>query len=551
MRKYLLTGAVVLCGALAGFALQPLISGDNVFENIKKFDRVLNTALKNYVTDVDADKMTEAAIKGMLEELDPHSTYISAEEMKAVNEDFSGSFDGIGVEFDIVNDTLTVVSPIADGPSEKVGIQGGDKIIKVDGQNAIGISRSDVPKKLKGPKGTVVVLDVKRSGSKDLIHFSITRDKIPLNSVTSKYILDGTDIGIVAVNRFMATTNQELNEALEELQKQGMKKLVLDLRYNPGGYLDQAFRMADEFLGNGDTIVYTIGKRPEFNESYVARGGNKWEDLPIIVLINAGSASASEIVSGAIQDQDRGLVIGETSFGKGLVQRQYPLGDGSAFRLTISKYYTPSGRCIQRKYQDKDDYRHLVGRLDLEDGNYIQDAMKKIKEQTKKFNEKAKSDKEKINIDSLPLFKTKMGRTVFGAGGITPDVIIKSDTITKLSIDIRGKNLFYQFVEEYLNTDGKALKEKYHDNFIGFVRNFNVDDKMLQDLRKLAESKEIKWNDEHAKADKDFFQTSIKSTIARSIWDRNKSSQVFSLMDKQLMDALKYFPDAVKLVKKK
>lgn len=551
MRKYLSTGAVVLCGMLAGFALQPLISGDNVFDNIRKFDRVLNTAMKNYVTDVDPDKMTEAAIRGMLNELDPHSVYITAEEMKAVNEDFSGSFEGIGVEFDIVNDTLTVVAPINGGPSEAVGVQSGDKIIKIDNQNAVGISRNDVPKKLKGAKGTTVVLDIKRNNNKDLLNFSIVRDKIPINSVVSKYIIEGTDIGFIAVNRFMATTNDELTQAMEELQKQGMKKLLLDLRYNPGGYLEQAYRMADEFLGQGDTIVYTIGRKPEFNESYVAKGGDKWENIPIIVMVNAGSASASEIVSGAIQDQDRGLVVGETSFGKGLVQRAYNLGDGSSFRLTISKYFTPSGRCIQRKYEDKNDYRHLVGRLDLEDGVYINDALTKIKDQVHKFNDKAKNDKEKIQIDSLPLYKTKRGRTVFGAGGITPDVIIKQDTLTKLGVELRSKDLFYQYVEDYLNKNGKEVKEKYQNNFLSFLKNFEINNAMLSDFKKLAISKGITWDEELAKTDKDFFQISIKATIARSIWDRNKSNQVFSYMDKQVSEAIKYFPDAMKLAKNK
>ncbi len=550
MRKYLISGIVLICGVVAGFSLQPVISSDNIFENTKKFDRVLNTANRNYLEDIDAKKLTEAAIRAMLNELDPHSVYITAEDMKGVNEDFSGSFEGIGVEFDIVNDTLTVATPIAGGPSDEVGIQSRDKIVKIDGIDAIGISRDSVPKKLRGPKGTVVKLDIKRSGVKDILHFSITRDKIPLNSVVSKYVIEDTDIGVIGINRFMATTNDELNQALEELQAQGMKKLILDLRINPGGYLDQAFRMADEFLGHGDTIVYTIGKRPEFNEAYIAKDGDKWEDIPLIVLIDAGSASASEIVSGAIQDRDRGLVLGVTSFGKGLVQRQYPLGDGSSFRLTISKYYTPSGRCIQRKYEDKDDYRHLVGRLDLENGNYIDNALKKIKDQVHKFNEKEKNEKEKINIDSLPIYKTRIGREVFGAGGITPDVIVKYDTITPLYREIRNKNAYYLYVEDYLNSHPE-FKSKYQNNFKDFSKKFIVDDKILNEFKQFATKKEIKWNDEDAKKDKLFIQNAIKSTFARSIWDRNKASQISSQVDVQIVEAIKYFPEAIRISKTK
>jgi carboxyl-terminal processing protease len=551
MKKYFATGGTVILGIVIGLMIQPLISGDNVFEQVKKFDRVLNTAIKNYVNEVDTQKLTEAAIRGMLNELDPHSVYISAEEMKGVNEDFQGSFEGIGVEFDIINDTLTVVSPIPGGPSESVGIQAGDKIVKIDGQNAVAIQRSDVPKKLKGPKGTTVVLDIKRDMNKDLMSFSIVRDKIPLNSVEAQFMIDGTDIGVVSVNRFASTTYQELMDALANLEKQGMKKLLLDLRGNPGGYLNQAEMIADEFLSQGDTVVYTIGRKPEFNEVYTARSGDRWEKLPIIVMVNAGSASASEIVSGAIQDRDRGLIVGETSFGKGLVQRQYPLNDGSAFRLTISKYYTPSGRCIQRDYSDKDEYRHLAGRLDLKEGSYINDAIAKIKEQVLVFNEKAKKESEKIKFDSLPLFRTRMGRTVFGGGGITPDVIIKSDTITKLGVDVRSKRMFFEYVENFLQKHGKEFRAKYENNFTDYLRKFKIDDKMMEEFKELAEKKGVKWDAELAKADMEFFQISIKATLARTIWDRNKSMQVFSYMDKQMLEATKLFPEALKISKLK
>ncbi|MDD3125053.1 MAG: S41 family peptidase [Candidatus Kapabacteria bacterium] len=550
MRKYLITGGTVLIGIVLGLLFQPLISGDNVYDQVKKFDRILNMAMRNYVDEVDTQKLTEAAIRGMLEELDPHSVYLTAEEMKGVNEDFQGSFEGVGIEFAILEDTLTVVSPISGGPSEALGIQSGDKIVKVDGENVVGIKQSDVPKKLRGEKGTTVVLEIKRNGVKDLMKFSVVRDKIPLNSVESSFVIDGTDIGVISINRFMATTHNEMLTALSELKTQGMKKLILDLRYNPGGYLDQAYKIADEFLGNNDTIVYTIGRKPEFNDAFIATNGNTWENIPVIVLVNEGSASASEIVSGAIQDQDRGLIIGETSFGKGLVQRQYPLGDGSAFRLTISRYYTPSGRCIQRSYADKSDYRNLSGRLELEEGSYIDHSLNKLKQQVEKFNEKAKNEKDKIKFDSLPLYKTRSGRTVFGAGGITPDVIIKADTITMLSREIRMKRIFFTYTDAFLS-ENKDFKAKYENNFKAFLHDFKITDAMMKDFRKMTEKEGIKWDADQAKKDRDFLEISIKATMARTLWDRNKSMQIFSGLDRQMMDATKYFPDAIKISKKK
>jgi carboxyl-terminal processing protease len=530
-----------------GYFGVPLISSDNIYKQLDKINNVLNTATKNYVEEVDTQKLVEAAIKGMLSELDPHSVYISADDMKKVEEDFKGSFDGIGVEFDILNDTLTIVAPIPDGPSEKLGIQAGDKIIKIDGESAIGIDRNNVPKKLKGPKGTTVELDIKRYGMADLIHYAIVRDKIPLNTVDASFIVEGTDVGVVVVNRFASTTHDELILAMNKLKVAGMKNLVLDLRGNPGGFLNQAFMMVDEFVSKGDTVVFTKGRKSYMDEVYISNAMSEFKDIPLIVLVNAGSASASEIVSGAVQDLDRGLVVGETSYGKGLVQRQYEVGDGSAFRLTISKYYTPSGRCIQRPYKNKDDYRHLIGRLELEEGNYLDHAIARIKEQAEKFNAKETKKEFKINIDSLPIYYTKSGRPVFGGGGITPDFIIKSDTINRMSVDIRRKNLFFEYTDNFLREKGKKIKEKYENDFIGFYKKFEVNDEMLKDFRKLVETKEIKWNDTLYLADKDYYQTAIKADLARAIFGRNQYLQVFYSIDKQMNKAIELFPEAKKV----
>jgi len=550
MRRAITIFVAVVFGVVAGMYFSPLISTDNIFQQIKKIDKVLNIAAKNYLEPVDTQKLTEAAIKGLLSELDVHSVYISAEEMKRVNEDFQGSFEGIGVEFDIINDTIVIVSPIPGGPSEALGIRSGDKIVKIDGESAIGLSRTDVPKKLKGPKGTVVEVDIKREGVKELLHFRIVRDKIPLNTVEAAFMVDGTDIGVIVVNRFAATTHDELVQALEKLTQMGMKKLVLDLRGNPGGYLNQAFLMAEEFIRAGDTIVYTKGRLPEFDEVYISSGASVYANLPLIVLINSGSASASEIVSGAIQDLDRGLIVGETSFGKGLVQRQYDLGDGSAFRLTIAKYYTPSGRCIQRPYKDKDKYRHLVGRLELEEGSYIYDAYNKIISQVKRMNDTIKNAKDRINIDSLPIYYTRSKRVVFGGGGITPDYIIKSDTITRMTATIRSQNLFFEFIDKSLKKEVEKIRNQYKD-FKDFKANYVISEQILNQFRKFVEEKKIEVKDSDWNTDKEYIGIYLKAQLARSVWTREQFLEILFTVDNQFKKALELFPEAIKIAKLK
>jgi carboxyl-terminal processing protease len=419
-RKYLIPLFLMLLsiGVLVGMKVNTAASGDDVFDNVKKFNEALTLVQKNYVDDVSTDKLTEAAIKGMLAELDPHSTYISADQLKRINEDFQGSFEGIGVEFDIVNDTITIITPISGGPSEALGILAGDKIVKIDGVNAVGMTREDVPKKLRGAKGTKVTVSISRGGSPNLIDFEITRDKIPLYSVDASFMIDN-EIGYVRVTRFSATTYDEFSKAMGELRNKGMKKVVLDLRNNPGGYLDQSFKMASMFIESGKKIVFTKSRIPAYNDEYISEGGD-YTKTPLVVLVNDGSASASEIVSGAIQDWDRGIIVGENTFGKGLVQRQYDLSDGSAMRVTTSRYYTPSGRLIQKPYEGGE-YKKML--LNIEDGDNL-------------FHDKDTKD------TTRPEFKTMGGRTVFGGGGVTPDFVVRLDTLTEYSVQLRRVNLF-------------------------------------------------------------------------------------------------------------
>ncbi|MCX7834382.1 MAG: S41 family peptidase [Ignavibacteria bacterium] len=503
---YLIAFLVLAIGILIGMKIQGAISDDKVGEQVKKYAEVLKLVSQYYVDTVDSQKLTEVAINALLQELDPHSVYINPEQLKRVNEDFQGSFEGIGIEFDIINDTLTVISPISGGPSDKLGILAGDKIVKIDGISAIKISREDVPKKLRGKKGTKVTVTIIRAGVSEPLEFTIVRDKIPLYSVDASFIYED-DIGYIKVSRFSATTYTEFSEALSKLRSKGMKKLILDLRGNPGGFLEQAFKMASEFIPAGRKIVYTKGRLEMFNEVYNSSGG-KYTNIPLIVLVNEGSASASEIVSGAIQDWDRGLIVGETTFGKGLVQRQFDIFDGSAVRITTSKYYTPSGRLIQKPY---------------EHGKY------KTEEENKNLNDTTK-----------PQFKTAGGRIVYGGGGITPDYIVKLDTLTEYTVSLRRLNLIYEFTENYMKSMRKSIETTYKD-YNSFRKNFVVTDAMLKDLITFAEGRNVKFNEEQFERDKKYIIMFIKFQIARDIWGNEGAYAVYVSDDEQFLKALELF----------
>lgn len=529
------TAAAIMVGIGLGIAVQPVVSGDNIYDHVRKFSEVLNMASRNYVDEVDTQKLTEAAIRGMLDELDPHSVYITAKDMVKVEEDFKGSFEGIGVEFDIVSDTITIVSPIVGGPSDALGISAGDKIVRINDSTAIGLTREIVPKKLRGPKGTVVKVHIRRSGEKELLVFEIQRDKIPLNSVDAYFMIDGTDIGYVTANRFSATTYDEIMKATRELRGKGMKKLLLDLRNNPGGYLDQAFRIADEMIPDGQKLVYTKGRRPEFDEDFMSTPGGHLEDVPLVVLINGGSASASEIVSGAVQDLDRGLVVGETSFGKGLVQRQYPLGDGSAYRLTISKYYTPSGRLIQRPYDDKAKYYGGEGRIEGDEGeNITHDA-----------------DSKDTTAKDRPAYKTLSGRTVYGGGGIMPDYIVKSDTIAMLSRKLRSKNLFWATADEIMRTKGKDIRASYQQDMTTFLRSFKITDADIDRLKALAKEKDVEWVDADFTKDEEYIRAVVKAYVGRILFNNAGFTAVMLSLDNQAKKAMTLFAEAAKVAKRR
>jgi carboxyl-terminal processing protease len=517
---------ILTVGIVLGIQIEKIFSDDTLRDGVRKLNDVLSYTQRYYIEEVDTPKLVEAAIKGITDELDPHSFYISAKDFTAVEESFRGDFEGIGIEFQIVNDTLTVVSPITGGPSEALGILPGDRIVKIDGEDCVGITNDQVRDKLRGKAGSKVNVSISRTGVQNLIDYEITRDKIPLYSVDVSLMLKDKT-GYVSVSRFSETTLDELREALTNLNKQGMTQLILDLRGNPGGYLSQAVEMADLFIDGEKKIVYTEGRRKDANEEYFASKATPFENVPLIVLINHGSASASEIVSGAIQDWDRGLIIGETSFGKGLVQRQFTLPDNSAIRLTISKYFTPSGRSIQRDYKDKKKYEEYYANMEdtsLSEVNNIEHI--------------AEQD------TSKPIFKTNKGRTVYGGGGITPDYILKTERITNYTSDLLRKNIFYQFILNYVEKNGKALSSNYGTDLSKFVNEFQLSEAELDKFISFASSKEVTYIEEDYKTDKHYIATRLKAQLARNFWKNDGWYSVMLITDNQIEKALGLFDEA-------
>jgi carboxyl-terminal processing protease len=520
---------IVAVSLLAGAVLNHVFSGDNLLDQVRKITDVLSVTEKYYVEDVDTQKLTEAAINGILGQLDPHSVYIPASQMQRVTEEFQGSFEGIGIEYQVLNDTLLVVSPIAGGPSEGLGIQAGDKIVKIDDSSAIGITQEGVQKKLRGPKGSKVRVTIVRSGIGSLLNFDIIRDTVPIYTVDASFMVDD-QTGYITVTRFGAKTHDEFLEAMNRLRGAGMKKLVLDLRGNAGGYLEQAFKMVDELMPQGRKIVYTKGRRPEANDEYVSSGAGRFVDVTLVILVNNGSASASEIVAGAVQDWDRGLIVGETTFGKGLVQRQFDLKDGSAFRLTTARYYTPSGRLIQRPYgADKLKYQ--------------MEAFERTETEGENITHSAEKD------STRPVFKTMGGRIVYGGGGITPDYIVKSDRLNEYTVQLRSKLVFLQFADKYLDQHGAEIKARYGKDPQAFVHEFEVTPAMLDDLLALAKDKQIEFKKDLYEKDLRFIKAFAKAYIARSLWGNEGSSRVMLTEDVQFRKAESLFPEAEKISK--
>jgi carboxyl-terminal processing protease len=489
---------------------------ESVLDKIRTFQSILRLVRTNYVDEVDTSELIDGAITGLLRELDPHSDYIDPERFRAMNERNRGEYHGIGISFAIRDGYLTVIAPIEGSPSDQLGIRAGDRIVKIEGVSAIGITESEVFEKLRGPKGSSVHVTVQRPGREEMLEFDIQRDRIPIKSIPYWFMLDD-DVGYVRIIRFSATTGDELEDALDELETEGMRQLLLDLRGNAGGYLEQAIEVSDKFIPGNKMIVYTKGRIPGSSEEHHSSDVATHDFYPIIAMIDHGSASASEIVSGALQDWDRGLVVGQTSFGKGLVQRQYRLQDGSALFLTVARYYTPSGRLIQRDYGDRDKISYYAEGYDDLDPNTGVDP----------------------DSTARPVFYTAAGRPVYGGGGITPDVHLEPQLATATQQTLEQSGIFFRFANRWVGE-----RDFSYPDIERFRTEFQVDDALWEEFLSTADEDGIELEREEIEQEREYASRGLKREIAGNLWGARARYRIVIDGDQSLAEALTLFDQA-------
>lgn len=519
MRKITIVAAVVVA-ALAAQA-------QRIPQNLNKLLNAEYAINSLYVDSVDENKLVEYAIIGMLEKLDPHSSYTDAKETKDMEEPLQGEFSGIGIQFNMKQDTLYVIQTIPGGPSERVGIIAGDRIVMVDDTIIAGVKmkRNDIMKRLRGKKGTKVTVKVRRGSSPDLITFRITRDKIPIHSVDASYMIDDRT-GYMRISNFGAKTYDEMMEAFDKLTKQGMTQVVIDLSDNGGGYLNAAVEMCNEFLDRGQLIVYTQGLKAPRNEAN-AFGNGKYKDLPMVVMVNQYSASAAEIFSGAMQDWDRAVVVGRRTFGKGLVQRPIRFEDGSMMRLTVARYYTPSGRCIQKPYTKGEKRAYEEDLLDRSKSGeyYCLDSIH--------FN------------DSLRYTTLVHGRTIYGGGGIMPDIFVPVDTSEYSTYyrDMVAKGVVNQFAIDCVDKHRQDIKRDY-PTLDDFDARYEVSDDIMQRFIEAGEKEKVKYDEEKYRTSERVFRTMIKALIARDVYaDASAYTRIVNHSNPDLDAAVKVLYD--------
>lgn len=518
----LIYGVLIALGIFIGIWLRPAGSIRSMLTGNSKFGEVLNLIQQAYVDTVNMDELEEKTLNELLTNLDPHSVYIPAADLQQANEQLEGNFEGIGVEFNILNDTITVVAAIPGGPSAELGIQSGDRIIQVDTQRVagVGITQDEVPKLLRGEKGTKVKVQIYRPEARKTISYTIIRNTIPIYSVDASMMLDD-QTGYIRVSRFAANTHEEFSKALNQLKLQGLQHLVLDLRGNPGGYLSAATEICDELLDDDKMIVYTSGRTQPKSEYRASKKGIL-EKGKVVVLIDEQSASASEIVSGAVQDWDRGVIVGRRSFGKGLVQEPFTLKDGSSIRLTIARYYTPSGRCIQKPYDEGYDAYEEELYHRFEDG------------------ETADSSKVKV-IDST-IYRTARGRIVYSRGGIMPDVFVPNDTsfLTSYLSEIRIAGLLNKFTLTYFESHKKELHA--YANVQAFVTRFNAD--LVTPFVQFATAEGIRGTPAEISRTTPYLKRHLKALLARQLWREAGFFSVLNASDpfiKRSLQAIKEY----------
>jgi len=523
--SYQISLPLILCiglaaGVLIGASLTNKSGSGEIGNDVQKMREVLSLIKNEYVDEAETDVLVEDAIEHMLGKLDPHSSYLSAKDQVAANEDLRGNFEGIGIEFNIFHDTLVVVAALSGGPSESVGLRSGDKIVKVNETNiaSVGLSTLDVQKHLKGPKGTEVKIEVVRKNVKEPITFTIIRDKIPQYSVDASYMIN-PDIGYIKVNRFSQTTYSEVKDAVSKLKKSGMTKLVLDLQGNPGGYMDQAIGIADEFLKKGEKIVFTKGQETKYNEESFATDRGDFEQGDLIILVNESSASASEIVAGALQDNDRALIVGRRSYGKGLVQRPFSLNDGAEVRLTISRYYTPSGRSIQKPYDNLEEYENDI---------------------SKRYKKGEFFSADSIHFNDSLKYETLNGRSVYGGGGIMPDYFVPLDTTSssKYFNQLFNANILREYAFTFAEQNKTQLEEK---GYTSYLEKFEVNEAMLSRVVVMGMNEKITPRPNDLAKNKRLFQVYLKAEIARNVWDNESFYPIINETNEVLQQAIKLF----------
>ena len=515
--------AVTMCLALS-FTLSAQRSLPQALQKLMNAEYAISSL---YVDSGNEDKLVEEAIKGMLESLDPHSSYTDAKETKELEEPLQGEFSGVGIQFNMNKDTLYVIQTVPGGPSERVGVLAGDRIIYVNDTIIAGVKmkNSDIQKRLRGKKGTNVTIKVKRPGVKELITFRITRDNIPLHSIDAQYMLDERT-GYLRISRFGAKTHEEMMDALKELKKQGMTQLIMDLSDNGGGYLNAAIDMCNEFLDRGQLMVYTEGDNSPRNEAN-ANGWGEYQDLHMVVMVNQYSASAAEIFAGAMQDWDRAVIVGRRTFGKGLVQRPFKFEDGSMMRLTVARYYTPSGRCIQKPYSrgDKKAYeKELLDRAN--EGEYY--SLDSIQ-----FN------------DSLRYTTRLNHRIIYGGGGVMPDVYVPIDTSEYSTYyrDLSAKGILNQYVIKYVDKNRKSIAKQY-STLDAFDRGFAVSDEMMRDLIAMGKQDSIKFDEEKYRTSELLLKDIVKGLIARDVYgDQSAYNVIINHRNPDLKAAIEVLND--------
>ena len=537
--------ALLLFGAVLGVQFDSHVSSDDALEQFEKLKRAFVLISGKYVEPVSSKQMAEAGVKGMLESLDPHSSYIPPEQVRDTRDRYEGSFGGIGIRFEPATeptDTARVISPIVGGPSEKVGIMAGDRIVEIEDSTAIGLSGNEIQNRLKGEIGTEVRLTVYRPLADKRLTFTIERDEIPLYSINASYMVDD-ETGYIEISRFAMSTHEEFMEKVDQLKGQGMERLVLDLRDNPGGVMQSAVKIADELLGAGMTIVRTKGRSAEMNTRYRGHSGGALENQPVIVLVNRRSASASEILSGALQDHDRALLVGRRTFGKALVQKQFELNDGSLMQMTVGRYYTPVGRLIQTPYEKGNRKAYYE-----EKSTSFRDAVYNV-------------EKYKEGIPDSLRYRTDHGRTVFGGGGILPDYVVAPDT-TALSTFIRGSQLDGLFARQWFSTHEKRLRSTWQDREDEFLASYQVPAAAVDSFWAYAEREDVltltaspaKVNPKErvfaraeAQSVRDVVRSRLKGHLANVMYGTGTGRPILNQTDPAVQRAMSLWPSSQEL----